>query len=103
MTKMSEAWLSVDWDRAACKDTDTESWYPYTPGESNGVSKILNKICNECPIFSDCGVYAIHHEKYGFWGGMGVHERWDIRKKLNIPEPEDDHFLPRDRYYREEL
>jgi hypothetical protein len=33
---------------------------------------------------SECASYAIKHERWGFWGGLGPRERQRIRETLGI-------------------
>jgi WhiB family redox-sensing transcriptional regulator len=67
----------VKWQQAACIGTDTESFYP-----SNGIPiKTVSKICQDCPILSDCAAYALEHERYGYWGGMSEYARFRARKR----------------------
>ena len=96
----TSAWSKVDWTDAACKFTDTDSFYPEGAGESLATNKVLAKICNDCPIKSECANYAIHNEQHGFWGGLSPSDRAGIRRRKNIPEPVYDHFLGRDYYGR---
>lgn len=88
----------IDWERANCKGIDTDYFY-YPSGDDssdrflekrsgatgvNAVYGYLSRICNECPIMSECASYAIKHEQWGFWGGLGPRERQRIRKTLGI-------------------
>ena len=86
------AWSKVDWEDAACKFTDTDSFYPEGAGEALATNRVLIKICNNCPIKSECANYAIHNEQHGFWGGLSPSERAEIRKRKNIPEPTGEYY-----------
>jgi len=46
--------------------------------------EFVRKLCANCPRLSECRVYAIKHELYGFWGGMTERERNEYRKKYKI-------------------
>ena len=94
------AWSEVDWGQAACLSTDTESFYPEGAGEALATNRVLVKICNNCPIKSECANYAIHNEQHGFWGGLSPSERAEIRKRKNIPEPTYESSFPREYYGR---
>jgi hypothetical protein len=94
------AWSEVDWERAACLSTDTESFYPEGAGEALATNRVLVKICNDCPIKSECANYAIHNEQHGFWGGLSPSDRAGIRKRKNIPEPTYESSFPREYYGR---
>lgn len=68
----------VPWDKAGCKNTDVESFYP-----PNGIPvKAVVRICQECPIVSECGEYAIEHERYGYWAGMAEQTRDHLRRNM---------------------
>lgn len=45
---------------------------------------LLRLSCQECPFLTECRDWAIHHEYYGFWGGMTQRERTVYRKENNI-------------------
>ena len=94
----TSAWSKVDWEQAACRGTDTESWYPASAGEAETQNVVLRKICGGCPILSECAAYAVPHEKHGFWGGLSPSARWDLRKKIGILEPQYENFISRDLY-----
>ena len=91
-------WSEVDWDQAACLFTDTESFYPEGAGDALATNKVLVKICNGCPLVSECADYAIHNEQHGFWGGLSPSDRANIRKRRNIPEPVHEHYYERAQY-----
>jgi hypothetical protein len=63
-------------------------YYEYGAGVSFKDSKQdehnLKKICSNCTFLADCAIYAIHHEEYGFWGGLSYTEREKFRKKYGI-------------------
>lgn len=94
------AWSKVDWEDAACKFTDTDSFYPESAGEATVINKVLVRICNDCPIVNECAEYAIHNEQHGFWGALSPRARAGIRKRKNIPEPVYESSLGRDYYGR---
>lgn len=72
-----------DWrDRAACKDTDTETFFTFTPGP--GGTHEAKAICGWCPVRDACLHYALDMEsasghgwvgRYGIWGGLTPQER----------------------------
>jgi len=86
----------VNWEEAACRFTDTDSFYPEGAGEALAQNRVLRRICQECPIVNACANYAVVHEKHGYWGGLSPRDRWDIRKRNNVPEPIDDDFIGMD-------
>ena len=42
------------------------------------------KVCNSCVHKIECAEWAIHHEKYGIWGGLSPRELTLARNKRNI-------------------
>jgi hypothetical protein len=73
----------VDWEQAACRGTLTDMWY-VEGGSAWGEYIPLRKVCNNCPILSECAEYAIRHEQWGFWAGMAPRERMTIRSRRGI-------------------
>lgn len=49
-----------------------------------GAVPTLKRLCSECPFFTECRQWSIHHEFYGFWGGMTSQERARFRHDNNI-------------------
>ena len=65
-------------ERAACRGTDTEIFYPVTPDEE---AEALS-ICATCPVRAQCLDYAIRNrETYGIWGGTTPDQRRRIRRE----------------------
>lgn len=43
--------------------------------------QMMRKACAGCPVVAQCAEYAIEHEPdFGFWGGLSVAERRQIRR-----------------------
>lgn len=62
-----------------CQETDPESWFPESGGESYEM-RIAKKYCGTCPVQRECATYAIvANELYGIWGGLTSNQRQDIR------------------------
>lgn len=62
-----------------CQETDPESWFPESGGESYEL-RVAKKYCGSCPAQRECAVYAIvANEMYGIWGGLTANQRQDIR------------------------
>lgn len=69
-----------DWqDRAACRDTDPEQWFPQKSTDPKAVQK-LRQFCHECPVEAECLQHALTHKEEGFWGGLLERERKRILK-----------------------
>lgn len=73
-------YYNVDWEQAACRGSDTESFYVENAGKARQLNPILRRICGGCPILGECAAHAIKHERFGFWGGLTAAERIDIRE-----------------------
>lgn len=59
-------------DYAACRGTDTDSFYP-GKGES---SEVARKICRRCFVSSECLQYSIDmRDENGIWGGIPEGQR----------------------------
>jgi len=74
----------VDWDKAACWDSNLEMFYDVEEERNAYAYNYINavrSICVRCPIFRDCLTYSFEHEKYGVWGGLTSVER----KAMNEP------------------
>jgi WhiB family transcriptional regulator, redox-sensing transcriptional regulator len=73
ITADSDAWQ----DRAACRGTDPDLFFPVGLG---GVAveavEQAKRICATCPVLVPCGVYGtLYSPDYGVWGGMSSDER----------------------------
>lgn len=65
--------------RAKCKDLDKkgeEIFFPDTRSPA-GFKKLKSgkEFCTDCPVISQCKIYAIAHGVYGIWGGTSKSER----------------------------
>jgi len=65
-------------DRAACRGTDTEIFFPANADEE---AEALS-ICATCPVRAQCLDYAVRNrETYGIWGGTTPEQRRRIRRE----------------------
>jgi WhiB family redox-sensing transcriptional regulator len=83
MTIEQQAWpYAPDWQRdAACKGTDPEVFFP-EPGSGNAA--IAKRICRDCPVQLDCGMWAIDTDQpIGIFGGMTANQRKRRLRELN--------------------
>ncbi len=59
-------------DHGPCSQVDPDVFFP-EPGYSNADAK---KVCDGCPVATDCLFYALEHQiTWGVWGGLSYHER----------------------------
>jgi WhiB family redox-sensing transcriptional regulator len=62
-----------------CQETDPETWFPQV-GDSYGDSRTAKKLCNECPVKTECLTFALaNNEMFGIWGGLTPKERQRIK------------------------
>ncbi|MFF3349874.1 WhiB family transcriptional regulator [Streptomyces sp. NPDC002779] len=67
-------------ERAACRDTDPETFFPL-PGASGGVDReaMAKRLCGRCPVARECLREAlVHDEGAGIWGGFNARERREL-------------------------
>ncbi|WP_223189328.1 WhiB family transcriptional regulator [Streptomyces sp. TRM68416] len=67
-------------ERAACHDTDPETFFPL-PGTSGGVDKeaVAKRLCGTCPVARECLREALlNDEGAGIWGGFNARERREL-------------------------
>lgn len=65
----------------ACHGLSPEIFFP----ERGGDTSTPKAICSDCIEKSACLDWAVHHERFGVWGGSTEQERAWIRKRLGIP------------------
>jgi len=68
-------------DDAICRGVPLNLFFPER-GEP--VTSVIKDLCTECPVRTDCLEYALHHERYGVWGGLTEDQRQKIRRERNI-------------------
>lgn len=62
---------------ALCAQTDPEAFFP----EKGGSTRDAKRVCEACPVRSECLDYAMaHDEKFGIWGGLSERERRRLRR-----------------------
>jgi WhiB family redox-sensing transcriptional regulator len=66
-------------DSAACRDEDTDLFFPGSPDcEFDAVA-----ICEQCCVRTECFIYALDHaELTGIWGGSSDDERSLCRRAV---------------------
>lgn len=83
-----------DWQKdAACRgmmnDPDNPTFF-IARGDQAQMLKKVRKICEECPVTSDCLEFAIRLDiEQGVWGGKSTRERKIIRKERGLGHGED--------------
>lgn len=57
------------------------------------VRRQVKALCYQCKFQTDCLEWALHHERYGLWGGTLEDERSTIRKNRGITVVDPLHML----------
>ena len=71
-----------DWtERAASREWPTpDDFFP----TSTGPSTAIKRLCAGCGVKDECLGWAILHERYGVWGGVGEETREAMRRRKKI-------------------
>ena len=68
-------------DRAACRGTDPELFFPVSTSDFSPSKKQVadaKAVCSRCPVAGPCRDWALAHPKlaeFGVWGGLSERER----------------------------
>ena len=76
-------WDTDDWrERAACRDTDPELFFPIgSTGIAVDQIRAAKAICNECESKAECLEFALSsNQESGVWGGATEDERRRMRR-----------------------
>ena len=70
-------------NRAICRDTDPELFFPVgTTGVALVQIARAKEVCGECPVNTQCLDYALEtNQDAGIWGGLDEEERRNIRRR----------------------
>lgn len=70
-------------NRAICRDTDPELFFPVgTTGLALVQIARAKEVCGECPVNTQCLDYALEtNQDAGIWGGLDEEERRNIRRR----------------------
>jgi WhiB family redox-sensing transcriptional regulator len=75
--RLAEAIREAD-TNPPCQETDPEAFYA-EQGDWGSIRQ-AKKLCESCPVISECAEYAITAmEAYGVWGGLSPRERVAVR------------------------
>jgi len=72
----------VGWGvEAACRQLPTELFFPIGHGSrARAQANVAKRICNSCPVRSECLDYALRANlQYGVFGGMAEEERRKVQ------------------------
>ncbi|MGD9998347.1 MAG: WhiB family transcriptional regulator [Ilumatobacteraceae bacterium] len=70
-------------NRAVCKDTDPDLFFPVgTTGQALVQIDRAKEVCGTCPVKSECLEYALEtNQDSGIWGGLDEEQRRNIRRQ----------------------
>jgi WhiB family redox-sensing transcriptional regulator len=63
-----------------CKDLPTKLWYQFDAEKD----KFAKKICNRCPVRTQCLQFALDNHETGVWGGLNDMDRKRLRRKAYV-------------------
>lgn len=73
ITDTPDEWMTD----AVCAEVDPDSFFP----EKGEKSREARKLCNTCPVATECLAYALRHDiRYGLYGGLTARERHALRR-----------------------
>ena len=68
-----------------CRQVDPELYYP---SSFNAVRKttrlMMDSMCNACHAREACLMWALHHERDGYWAGTTPEDRFRLRRQMGI-------------------
>lgn len=69
-----------------CSEYHPEIFYPEIKNQidSQEAAYVARVVCKDCPLKMECLEWALHHEKYGIWGGTTDTQRKELRVKMKI-------------------
>lgn len=76
-------WDNDGWrDRAACRDTDANLFFPAgSTGSALDRIQAAKAVCRSCPVQDACLGFALEtNQEAGVWGGKDEEERRRLRK-----------------------
>ena len=86
---MALSWnRTIEWDgdswreRAACRDTDPDLFFPIgTTGQAIDQIREAKAVCRECEVQATCLEFALAtNQESGVWGATSEEERRKLRK-----------------------
>lgn len=71
------------WDLAACRNAEPELFFPISATRASSATvQRAKRICQACPVQSQCLRYALgHRQEQGIWGGLTEDERRFAKQK----------------------
>lgn len=84
-----------DTSEAPCTEVGVEPFFTIDHEDISKSSRnyldegAAKRICAGCPVQQECLNWALHHERYGIWGGTNPREReiLRIKKRITVIDP----------------
>ena len=68
-----------------CRQVDPEIYYPSSFYAVTRMTRaLMDSLCNDCHARDACLLWALHHEKDGYWAGTTPEDRYRLRRSMNI-------------------
>lgn len=69
-----------------CREVDPEIYYPSSFNAVRRTTRaLMDQMCNACHAREACLMWALHHEREGYWAGTTPEDRHKLRRQLGIP------------------
>jgi WhiB family transcriptional regulator, redox-sensing transcriptional regulator len=80
--------MNLSWqDQAVCKNKSDLFFGSYNERTTAKIKREqeAKKLCDVCPVLTQCRTHARTHSEYGFWGGESEEERYTSGYKISNP------------------
>lgn len=68
-----------------CRQVDPDLYYPSTFNAVPRMTRqLMDGLCNACHAREACLLWALHHERDGYWAGTTPEDRYRLRKQMRI-------------------
>ena len=68
-----------------CRQVDPELYYPSSFNALRRSTRaLMDDLCNACHAREACLMWALHHEKDGYWAGTSPEDRYRMRRHMRI-------------------
>lgn len=74
-----------NFDGASCREVGTDLFYFEAGfGDWSSAHRDLRRLCQGCPVQTECLDWALKHEEFGWWGGYSPRERATMRREMGV-------------------
>ena len=68
-----------------CREVDPEIYYPSSFNAVRRTTRaLMDQLCNACHARESCLMWALHHERDGYWAGTTPEDRFRLRRQMGI-------------------